>query len=145
MNVVINDCYGGYSLSDEVLKMYLERTNTPYTTTQYSGSYFTHEYIMVDGEPFIDDYISRHDPILIEILEEIGYINKGLKIVFVPDFAKYSIGEYDGKEWIENTWINVTVDELRAGLSQERLDQASQVNFIKVNVFSAEELALYFG
>lgn len=144
MNVVINDCYGGYGLSDEVLKMYLERSNTPYTICQESSAYFNHDYIMVDGESFTDDCISRHDPILIEILEEIGYINKGLKTVFVPDFAKYSIGEYDGKEWIENTWINITVDELRAGLSQERLDQVSQVDFIKVGVFTAEELELYF-
>jgi len=132
MNVVINDCYGGYGLSDEVLKMYLERTNTPYTTSQQSGTYFTHEYIMVDDQPFTEESISRQDPILIEILEEIGWVKKGLKIVVLPDFACYSIGEYDGKEWIENTWINVTVDELRAGLSEEKLEQATKVNFIRM-------------
>jgi hypothetical protein len=140
MKVVINDCYGGFGLSDEVLKMYLERSNTPYTI-YHSGNY---DHIIVDDQPFTEDSIARHDPILIEILEEVGWVKKGFAIVVIPDFAKYSIGEYDGKEWIDNTWINVTVDELRAGLSQERLEQASQVNFIKVNVFSPEELELYF-
>jgi hypothetical protein len=144
MKVVINDEYGGYHLSTEILKMYLERTNTPYTTSYQSGAYYSYDCIVVDDNPFTEDCISRRDPILIEILEEIGYVNKGLKIVTIPDFAKYSIGEYDGKEWIENTWINVTVDELAFGLSQERLEQASQVDFIKVGVFSAEELELYF-
>jgi hypothetical protein len=140
MKVVINDCYGGFGLSDEVLKMYLERSNTPYTI-YYSGPC---EHLIVDDQPFTEDSIARHDPILIEILEEVGWVKKGFAIVVIPDFAKYSIGEYDGKEWIDNTWINVTVDELRAGLSQEKLEQASQVNFIKVNVFSEEELELYF-
>ena len=144
MKVVINDEYGGYHLSTEILKMYLERTNTPYTTSYQSGDYYDHDCIVVDDHPFHQDYIRRDDPILIQILEEVGYIKKGLQIVVLPDFAKYSIGEYDGKEWIENTWINITVDELRAGLSQERLEQVSQVDFIKVNVFTAEELTLYF-
>lgn len=133
MKVVINNEYGGYHLSDAVLKMYLERTNTPYTTSFCQPEdYINYHGIIVDDHPFHHDYIQRHDPVLIEILEEVGYINKGLQIVIIPDFAKYSIGEYDGWEWIESTWINVTVDELSAGLSQERLDQASQVDFIKM-------------
>lgn len=132
MKVVINNEYGGYGLSIEILKMYLERTNTPYTMGYKYGEYYSHDCIVVDNHSFHHDYIQRHDPVLIEILEEVGYINKGLQIVIVPDFASYSIGEYDGKEWIENTWINVTVDELRAGLSEERLEQASQVDCIKI-------------
>lgn len=140
MKVVINNEYGGYGLTREILIMYLERTNTPYTI-YYSGGY---NHIIVDDNPFDHDDIARHDPILIEILEEIGWEQRGLKIAVIPDFAKYSIGEYDGMEWIENTWINITADELRAGLSEERLEQANQVNCIKVTVFTPEELALYF-
>ena len=132
MKVVINADYGGYNLSDAVLKMYLERTNTPYSTSYESREYFNYDCIVVDDHPFHQDYIRRDDPILIQILEEVGYIEKGLQIVILPDFAKYSIGEYDGKEWIQNTWINVTVDELAFGLSEEKLEQASQVDFIKV-------------
>ena len=130
--VVINNEYGGYNLSDAVLKMYLERTNTPYSTSYQSGDYYSYDCIVVDDHPFHQDYIRRDDPILIQILEEVGYIEKGLQIVVLPDFAKYTISEYDGKEWIENTWINVTVDELAFGLSEERLAQASQVDFIKI-------------
>jgi hypothetical protein len=132
MKVVINNQYGGYSLSTEILKMYLERSNIPYTIGYQSGDYFDHDCIVVDDHHFHHDYIKRHDPVLIEILEEVGYINKGLQIVFVPDFAEYSIGEYDGQEWLENTWINVSADELRAGLSEERLEQASKVYCIKM-------------
>ena len=132
MKVVINAEYGGYNLSNTVLKMYLERTNTPYTTSYQSGDYYSYDCIIVDDNPFTEDCISRRDPVLIEILEEIGWVDRGLKIVVLPDFASYSIGEYDGREWIQNTWINVTVDELAFGLSEERLAQASQVDFIKI-------------
>jgi hypothetical protein len=127
-HVVINAEHGGYNLSDEILKMYLERSNTPYTI--YNSGYYEH--IMVDEQPFGEDSIRRDDPVLIEILEEIGWSKRGLKIAVLPDFASYSIGEYDGKEWIENTWINVTVDELAFGLSEERLEQARQVDFIRM-------------
>ena len=132
MKVVINAEYGGYHLSDAVLKMYLTLTDTPYETSYQSGDYYDHDCIVVDGNPFTEDWIRRDDPVLVELLEDIGYLQYGLEIIEIPDFAKYSIGEYDGKEWIESTWINVTVDELRAGLSQERLEQASQVEFIKI-------------
>lgn len=132
MKVVINDEYGGYHLSDAVLKMYLTLTDTPYETSYQSGDYYDHDCIVVDGNPFTEDWIRRDDPVLIELLETIGYINKGLKIVTIPDFASYSLGEYDGKEWIESTWINVSVNELRAGLSEERIRQARQVDFIKL-------------
>jgi len=130
MKVVLNNEYGGYSLSTDILKMYLERTNTPYETSFVQPEYYiNYNGIVVDGQPFWDDCIQRHDPVLIQILEELGY--KHLKIVEIPDFTSYSIGEYDGKEWIENTWIEVTIDELRSGLSQERLEQVSQVDFIR--------------
>lgn len=132
MKVIINNQYGGYGLSTEILKMYLERTNTPYTTSYQSGDYYSYDCIVVDGDSFTSDCIQRHDPVLVEILEEVGYVNKGLQIVVVPDFAKYSLGEYDGKEWIESTWINISVKELRAGLSEERIRQARQVDFINL-------------
>ena len=134
MKVVLNNEYGGYSLSTDILKMYLERTNTPYETSFVQPEYYiNYNGIVVDGQPFYDDCIQRHDPVLIQILEGLQGLcrYKHLKIVEIPDFSSYSIGEYDGREWIENTWIEVTIDELRAGLSQERLEQVSQVDFIR--------------
>lgn len=132
MKVVLNNVYGGYGLSRDIITMYLERINTLYRIGYIYGEYYDHDCVVVDGDIFDYNCIRRDDPVLIEILEEVGYINKGLKIVTIPDFAKYSIGEYDGMEWIENTWINVSVNELRAGLSEERIRQARQVDFIKL-------------
>jgi hypothetical protein len=132
MKVVLNNVYGGYGLSRDIITMYLERINTLYRIGYICGEYYDHDCVVVDGDIFDYNCIRRDDPVLIEILEEVGYINKGLKIVIVPDFASYSIGEYDGTEWIQETWITVTADELRAGLSEERLEQASQVDCIKI-------------
>ena len=82
MKVVINGCYGGYSLSDEALA-YL---GIP------GGSRYTYD----------DD---RTNPKLVECVEKLGEEANGmyaeLKVVKIPDDVNWKIGEYDGLEWVE--------------------------------------------
>lgn len=81
MRVVINTCYGGFSLSDKAEQEYQNRTG-------HEDSYL----------------VDREDPVLINIIEEMGTEAAGtfakLKILEIPD-VEYSIHEYDGLESIK--------------------------------------------
>lgn len=90
MKVVINTCYGGFGLSKQALKLYEERTGKK--------------------DVYCWD-IKRNDPILIQVIEELGLKAAGgfaeLKILEIPDEVNYVIEEYDGWEHIaevHRTW-----------------------------------------
>ena len=83
MKVVINGCYGGYSLSDEALA-YL---GIP------GGSRYSYD----------DD---RANPKLVECVEKLGEaasheLGSSLYVVEVPDDVKWTITDYDGIEQVE--------------------------------------------
>jgi len=90
MKIVINTRYGGFGLSKEALALFNERTGTVIT---------------------YDIEIKRNDPILVEIVEQLGESANGrfaeLKVVEIPDDVVWGIEEYDGAEWIaekHRTW-----------------------------------------
>jgi len=90
MKIVINDCYGGFGLSDAAL----ERYNT---LTGKSVEYFWD--------------LERDDPVLVQVVEQMGEVANGkyseLKIVEVPDGVKWYIHEYGGMEHVaeeHRTW-----------------------------------------
>jgi hypothetical protein len=92
MKIVINDCFGGFGLSDEAFARYLELTN------QKAEDISVYE-------------IPRNDPALIQVVEEMGKAVNGLcaklKVVEIPDGVKWTISEYDGNEHIaevHRTW-----------------------------------------
>ena len=93
MKVVINNCYGGFSLSDAGIARYIELKGAELT------------------DNFYDRDIPRDDPILIQVFEELGDAANGscadLKIVDIPDDVEWQIEEYDGNEWVaerHRTW-----------------------------------------
>ena len=62
-------------------------------------------------QTFHDRDLVRNDPILIQVVEELGEFAEGrhaeLKIVEIPDEVDWQIEEYDGLEWIaekHRTW-----------------------------------------
>ena len=80
MKIVINSCYGGFSLSDEALQC-LE--------CEYSFEY---------------DY-RRTDPALISVVENLGELASGflssLHVVEIPDEATdWELNDYDGVEYV---------------------------------------------
>jgi hypothetical protein len=90
MKIVINTCHGGFGLSKEALALFNER----------SGTIITHDF-----------NIKRNDPILVEIVEQLGeaaneYLAE-LKVVEIPDDVQWTVEEYDGAEWVaekHRTW-----------------------------------------
>lgn len=83
--IVINACFGGFSLSDQALARYRELANPPKDWSEYD--------------------LDRQDPLLIQVVEELGKKANGdcaqLAIKELPQGTEFRIREYDGGEWIE--------------------------------------------
>mgnify|MGYP003331641397 FL=1 len=83
--VVINRCYGGFSLSDLAEKLYRKHAGIT-DDNWYSGD------------------VERDDSILVSIVRELGAAANGscanLKIVEIPAEVEWQIEEYDGREWV---------------------------------------------
>ncbi len=90
--VVINDCYGGFGLSNRGLEEYKKLAG-------------------ITAKDFYDRDIARDDPYLIKIVKDLGDSAAGsharLKIVEIPADVDWIICEYDGAEWVaekHRTW-----------------------------------------
>ena len=88
--IVINTCFGGFSLSDEAKELYATKADKP---IEYSWN------------------LEPDDPILVAVVTELGTDANGmssdLKVVEVPDGVSWTIKEYDGMEHIaeqHRTW-----------------------------------------
>jgi len=136
MKIVINKCYGGFGLSDAAMHRYAEIKgitlypekgglfNTYYTVSAdqrvqpLAGNWNDHSLEVREAynarygeEVLYDRDMERDDPILIQVVEELGETANGrcasLKIIEIPDDVEWDIEEYDGQEWIaekHRTW-----------------------------------------
>lgn len=92
--VVYNACFGGFGLSDEGKERYAE----------LSGG----------SADFHDWDLSRHDPVLVQVVEELGDAASGfcgnLQIAEIEG-SVYRIDEYDGNESVETPdsvdWVQI--------------------------------------
>ena len=90
MKVVINDCYGGFGLTDAALNEYKIRKG-------------------ITDENFWYYNIPRDCPVLVEMVEQgdAGGVYSDLKIVEIPDDVNWEVVQYDGLEHIaekHRTW-----------------------------------------
>lgn len=129
MKVVINKCYGGFSLSHEAMLKYFEYKGIPCYPEKDSCGYtywtvpeekrkgiLSHEEWLkasvqqrvasnkIQEQLTIYDWqIDRNDEALVKVVEELGESANGecakLKIIWATD-PEWEIAEYDGNEWI---------------------------------------------
>ncbi len=90
--IVINECHGGFNLSEAGIARYMELTGQT-------------------ERDFAHRDIPRDDPYLVQVVRELGIKASGscakLKIVEVPGDVSWHIAEYDGMEWVaedHRTW-----------------------------------------
>lgn len=90
--VVINNCYGGFGLSDAALAHYMKLTG-------------------LTEQDFHHRELPRDDAYLVQVVRELGEKANGphanLKIVEIPADVDWHIAEYDGNEWVaedHRTW-----------------------------------------
>lgn len=126
--VILNKCYGGFDVSKEAymlyakkkgLTLYLYESNFVdrkfiYKKVNNDDSIFRHYFtkdmgdnVEINNEDY-DKYClylrdeHREDPVLIEVVEELGEKASGrfgnLQVVEIPDDLDYVIDEYDGIE-----------------------------------------------
>jgi hypothetical protein len=99
VKVLYNVSYGGFALSEETIKLYNERSTELKIVSRY-------------------EEVSRTDPILVQIYEEIGYnrFGSGLGACFdIQEIPKkyenyYKINEYDGYEEVSIDYNAYKVD-----------------------------------
>lgn len=99
--VVINRCYGGFGLSREAITTYVKRKyNKNVVFERDIVDLLDRSY--VDGKRFIVYDIERDDPVLVEVVEELGDSANGpfaaLGVVEIPADIEWVIDEYDGVE-----------------------------------------------
>ena len=142
MKIVINTCYGGFGLSPKGQRRYLElKGHKPYFYKQSRYNYTdnTLEFTRIDNfddvpslffycttydqGKIISDYpkdtfhfydLKRNDPILVQVVEELGAESFGecsnLEVVDIKNGRWFQIDEYDGYESIryrdiDDEWI----------------------------------------
>ena len=109
--IVYNSCFGGFGLSPVAMKRYAELADLNYSETVYEGtmSKFFAGMQDKDGEYVSERDLPRTDPILIQVVEELGKKANtrfsDLRIIELAPGTKYRIDEYDGSESI------MTVDD----------------------------------
>ena len=112
VGIVYNDCYGGFSLSPEGQKMYLElkgltpiRKNSKYPWDQ--------GYYALGQEDFYDGDVPRNDQDLVKVVEALGDKANGdcarLRVYYVPKGTLYRIREYDGFESVATCYDDWSV------------------------------------
>ena len=101
--VVINQCYGGFGLSAQATQKYLELKGV--TGVVIKKNDWGKLTAFVDGTQYYESDMDRTDPILVQVVEELGKNANGefakLKVVEIGDGVQYRINEYDGRESIE--------------------------------------------
>jgi hypothetical protein len=104
MKIVINTDYGGFGISDQAFKQYLELKDIEYTTKEAESTFVGTEFYDKAGN-YINCYdITRDDSVLCQVVETLGKAAWGdfscLKVVEIPDEVEWYIQEYDGIESI---------------------------------------------
>lgn len=127
--VVFNDCYGGFGLSKDACRRYWElqgkevwiedgdfsgsftvwlvppeeRVKQPknwYSMTMDERREYNEKY---SKQTWYDRYVDRHDPILVQVVEELGAKANGMwaSLAIAEIQGPYRIDEYGGSESVE--------------------------------------------
>ena len=111
--ILINSDFGGFSLSDKAIELFLNKNDVKFTTQEKKSLFSGRNLIFyINGEHFTEHSLKRDDFALIETVEELGLKESGdnfaaLKIVEIPYDVEWVLKEYDGSEWIaqkHRTW-----------------------------------------
>lgn len=100
MKIVINTRFGSFGLSRKALELY--------SVLKYGDNfveespYYMYIHIQADDVIVYDDCIERDDPLLVQVVEELGEQSWGkfskLVIKEIPDGSEWTIEEHDGFE-----------------------------------------------
>lgn len=112
MKIVVNRCYGRFSLSEAACRAYAEAKGFEIYDYQYGGWAYTKPASdRTDSFVWRSDDIPRDDKTLVDIVERMGPAANGLavklEVVEIPDDVDWQIEDDDGREWVaekHRTW-----------------------------------------
>ena len=120
MKVIVNRCYGGYSISSAAAKRYRELGGVVYLVGENypdDPAFPKQKESIIRYSPhFPEEHTERlkhrTDKLLIQVIEELGSeissgVHAKLEVVEIPDNIEWEIEEYDGQEWVSEahrTW-----------------------------------------
>jgi hypothetical protein len=114
MKIVVNRCFGGFSISEEAYERLIE-LGVPLIEDNEDIQEDSGEFVIIKikedayGHPYYSDYIynteNRHNPLLVQTVEELGEKANGiyakLEVIDVPlNPGEYTIYEYNGIELV---------------------------------------------
>ena len=105
MKIVINNCYGGFSISKKAAEFMAEKgcEIAKEELEKYSKEKYWYGYGYSEKQHGYD----RTSPYLVEAVEVLGDEANGdcadLKVIEIPDNIDYYIGEYDGIETVHES------------------------------------------
>lgn len=111
--VVVNSCFGGFGLSHAAIMRYAELAKINLILAEGEIKSICHYYKdEIKDDNYWSPYdLERDDPILVQVVEEMGRSANGdcadLRIADVPDEILWYIDDYDGVETvreIHRTW-----------------------------------------
>jgi len=114
--ILINRCFGGFGFSEEFVDHCTNIGLLP---------------INQCSENLRDNQAIVNEAIKFGLKQASGY-SADLRVNEIDSRLEYSIHEYDGSEHIDQTWMNVTIEELKAGLSIEQIELAKKASCIKI-------------
>ena len=110
MKVVINDCHGGFGLSDEAFELLLNKKGIEFESQPrkvWNSKEYYRKGHLDDNYYYLSHYdlcADRADPDLVGVVEELGEAAYGecaeLSVIEVPDDVQWHIVEYDGFEHV---------------------------------------------
>lgn len=111
MKLVINNCFGGFSISRAAADFMAARGNkyaqSEIAKSEKEGKWYGYGY---GSDEHYEQY-DRADPDLVAAVEQLGEQANGssakLKVVEIPDGIEWEIDEYDGREQVaekHRTW-----------------------------------------
>jgi hypothetical protein len=116
ISVLYNNCYGGYIISNKVLKIYNKKMKE----------------INPDFIPIVDStnlFYQRHNPVVVQIYNEIGKeFNESftdVKIKKIPKIYEnhYIINDYNGLEKVEIQYDKYKLDKVKEILNEDKTDK----------------------
>ena len=157
--IVINNDHGGFDISPLGIAKLAKRKNVKVSFYKYKDDYNRNEeyqkvtdlsnanvYRQIEmhsinlHDNIVHEYprselnfVERHDPDLVALVEEYGELMNGshasLQVVSIPEYFDYEIEEYDGAESVVTVY-SITEEQLLQGLSKKEIALAKQADKI---------------
>ena len=143
IEIMVNECFGGFGFSKDAIKEYLKRSSAePNNPELMTGN---------DGQAINEYNVQRHNPVMVQIVKEMGFRANGafaeihLKKIPSQYIKHYSIEEYDGRESVVIQYDKYKVDSAKMLLKSSHLSKEQKLAQISALLHAQLEKACTYA